>query len=370
MGTTIFKSFPELKSVKDRIYFMYAGPVMTLGSIVYRSAECVVNEINYAVNNKKDIIIFYNISEPLTFDSLKKIHTCAALLPTIPKLYYITGSINGSDVYASLSRKHSWSQCLDVLSVSEFEQITVNEFMKTAPCEYSPKVKSKTFLCFNRVERPHRINLIGKLIKENLLNKGFCSMYSHEYSNRWVNDVRDNRICLIEPEVADIIVKNKNIFPLELTGDKINRNNPIYILDQDKKLFDESYYSLVTETLYYKHDTHTNMCYSIFFSEKIFKPIIMKHPFILVSTPHALKWLKRLGYKTFSPFINEDYDDEINDAVRLEMIVTEVKRLSEFTDEEWLDWQQKVASIVEFNYNVLMNKTDFRITKNLNLGNV
>ena len=48
--------------------------------------------------------------------------------------------------------------------------------------------------------------------------------------------------------------------------------------------------------------------YAIFFTEKIYKPIAMKHPFILVSRANSLKWLRNLGFKTFSPYIPEDYD--------------------------------------------------------------
>lgn len=279
-------------------------------------------------------------------------------------MYYTTSSLNGKEIYHRLAKEHNWKPCLEILSSNGFETITTESLMKTTTPKYCPVIRPKTFLCFNRIERPHRINLIGKLIKENLINTGYCSMYGQHYDATWIDQqLKQNNLECIEPEVSNIIIKNKHLFPMHLTGDKHARNNPIQIINEDSYLFNNSYYSLVTETLFYKNDVSNPMCYSIFFSEKTFKPIIMKHPFILVAPAYSLRWLKKIGYKTFSPYIDESYDNEDNDAIRLNMIVCEVQRLNNFTDDQWLDWQQKVAEIVDFNYNILMNKTRYNVRK-------
>ena len=76
----------------------------------------------------------------------------------------------------------------------------------------------------------------------------------------------------------------------------------------------------------------------------------MKHPFVLVSRPGALARLRSLGYRTFSPFIDESYDLEQSGDKRMELIVQELSRLAAFTDEQWLEWQAGVKETVDHNY--------------------
>ena len=53
----------------------------------------------------------------------------------------------------------------------------------------------------------------------------------------------------------------------------------------------------------------------IFITEKILKPIINLHPFILVENHCTLKKMREYGFKTFTPFIDESYD-EIGDTTQ------------------------------------------------------
>jgi hypothetical protein len=73
----------------------------------------------------------------------------------------------------------------------------------------------------------------------------------------------------------------------------------------DYYLYTESFLSIVSES----------RCITSFpsISEKTLKPMLMKRPFILLAGPHALAYLKELGFKTFHHFWDESYD-EIEDA--------------------------------------------------------
>jgi hypothetical protein len=75
-----------------------------------------------------------------------------------------------------------------------------------------------------------------------------------------------------------------------------------------------------------------------------------------VSRPHSLSKLKELGYKTFSPYIDESYDEEINDYERLKMIVNEIERLSNLSEPQLVEFLTAVKEIVEYNYQLLTNK--------------
>jgi hypothetical protein len=148
---------------------------------------------------------------------------------------------------------------------------------------------------------------------------------------------------------------------------KINiemRNNKNFVDTDDLMYFKSSYLSLVTETFYFpKSQWGTIDETTIFFSEKIFKPIAVKHPFMIVSRPYSLKWFRTLGYKTFHPYINEAYDTVESDSERLACILTEMERLCSQTDSQWLEWQHGVKSIVEHNFNVLYSKEKFKYAR-------
>lgn len=126
-------------------------------------------------------------------------------------------------------------------------------------------------------------------------------------------------------------------------------------IDNDLHYYNNSYFSVVTETKFFAdvdgvYDTQLD-CH--LFSEKTYKPILGKHPFIFMGMSGSLHVLRDSGYKTFHPFIDETYDTVENDEARLEAILDEIERLSNFTDKQWLEWQQNVQSIVEHNFNVL-----------------
>ena len=53
------------------------------------------------------------------------------------------------------------------------------------------------------------------------------------------------------------------------------------------------------------------------------------HPFILATHPGALARLHELGFETFPDWFNENYDNESNDAKRIHMICTEIKKACE-----------------------------------------
>lgn len=114
----------------------------------------------------------------------------------------------------------------------------------------------------------------------------------------------------------------------------------------------KSYFSIVANTLYFNHQ-----CVHI--DEKIMKPISFKHPFVLLSTPYTLKQLKKRGYKTFYPYIDESYDEEVDDNKRLLMVMKEIKRLCNLNENELKEFREGLLDIVDYNYNMLYERTNF-----------
>lgn len=92
---------------------------------------------------------------------------------------------------------------------------------------------------------------------------------------------------------------------------------------------------------------------SSFITEKTYRAMFYKKPFILISQFNALKALKKEGYKTFSPYINESYDDIEDYQLRLNAIIQEIKRLNELPSNELNFIIQQCQETIEHNYKIL-----------------
>ena len=97
-----------------------------------------------------------------------------------------------------------------------------------------------------------------------------------------------------------------------------------------------SYFQLLTGSVY---ETDENCKFPfIFYNEKLWKSMITLQPFIFLGQPNTISMLKRFGFKTFHPLINEDYDKELNNEKRKVLIYDEIKRLCSMSIDEIDKW--------------------------------
>lgn len=59
----------------------------------------------------------------------------------------------------------------------------------------------------------------------------------------------------------------------------------------------------------------------LFITEKTCKPILSLTPFIVNSSPHYLKFLKKLGFKTFGEWFDESYDEDMSAEFSMSIIL-------------------------------------------------
>lgn len=222
------------------------------------------------------------------------------------------------------------------------------------------KEYTKKFINFNRRWRPHRPALVSLLYANDLFKHGHVSLGESDDGKSWakvwpaVKHYHRNN-----PVFTDILNKNEHqivkLPPMYIdTSDLLT--NRARLDDSTDYLYASTYFSVVTETNFYTVDSFE---VGRFLSEKTFKPIAQRHPFIIVSVPKMLDTLRALGYKTFSPWIDESYDNELDDSLRLMKIVAEIKRLSELASADLTIFLDNVRSICDYNLKVLMSKTHF-----------
>jgi hypothetical protein len=211
--------------------------------------------------------------------------------------------------------------------------------------------KLKKFVSMNGNPRTNRRIALSYLIKNDLLKESFYSFDS--------NKMRSNSHHPLLEKYNEILsdISKTIVEPMILSKQHGDNSQSDRIKEEDIYYFDNSYFSLVQETFFDNTlDSSTDdiaFCECIFITEKTYRPIYFKHPFILLGVKGSLAGLREYGFKTFSPYFDESYDNIEDPVLRIETALNEVKRLCSLSYEEWLTIQRELLPIVEYNYNLL-----------------
>lgn len=339
-------------------------------SIFKRESQSIADEIDYFSQTGKSKFVFYGVDEGVSSGILEKIHEVYTLIKeNIPSqdFIYVVGSVDGEKVYEKYCLDNNILNKISILSCYYFEFSTQKRYQRfeyTGEYKEFPKShRHKKFLCFNKVSRLHRVNLLEKMLGSGLLPDSY---YSFEGDESWKKNI-DSLDSNLYPNIKSI----KHLFPLRLNITP-QRSNPTDIIPEDLSYFNQTYFSIVTETSFYSKNIlkSQNLFYHMiledcmFFSEKIYKCFVLQHPFILLARPYALKALRERGYKTFSPLIDESYDLIEDDEKRLDAIHTEILRLSKLDTYELQNFTIAVKEIVEFNKLHYFSLRNFSATVN------
>ena len=194
---------------------------------------------------------------------------------------------------------------------------------------FSPSNEKFLFLSFNRQPRLHRILLLAELMHHELfdygkisfnLMRGNCTGYIKNYNP----DYENYGIKLTE--------MGKQIIDID--------NDPNLACNVNTSLMEQTFVSLVTET-----HVHPG---TLQFSEKVWKPLMSGHPFILLASNHALKCLKNIGFKTYSDWFDESYDDA-DLQTKLKIICQNLLRYKNCSVEELKVIREQMKEVARYN---------------------
>lgn len=351
MHHQLYSIWPDLQKYSTHTHLIYAGLEMTT-SFIKRPTEDIVKEIQYQYRHEgKRKFLFWTIEEGFLPHIVNKIQRIADLLSSEIKasdLFYLTSSIDGTEVFNRDRYTYGWHNDINVLACHGLEFKAIKMAIKDFDSlpEYDPTVsKNKLFVCFNKVDREHRIQLLERMFGNELINKGY---YSFEGTDGFID-----RINGMNTDEFPNVISNKDKFPIRLNINE-HRTNPVDIIGDDIKYHRDSHFSIVTETVFYK-DYHTvrynagQYADSLFITEKTYRCIVLEHPFIALARPGHIAELQRCGYKTFHPYIDESYDSIQDDTERFNAVVSEIERLCMLTDDEWNEWERNILAIVKHN---------------------
>lgn len=208
---------------------------------------------------------------------------------------------------------------------------------------------TKKFITFNRITsdaRIHRSLFVGDLIKYQLIDQGHIS-YSATcpVGGYYANELRDHSNQYnIDADRVEGAITSLNSLDGELRidfKDETEIPNSSFHISAIKENM-ESFVHVVTETCFWGRKKHL--------TEKIFKPIVMRQPFILVGCAHNLEYLKSYGFKTFDRWWDESYDQIEDDVERMDAIT---KLLADICKNDLAQLTQilhEMDAVLEHNY--------------------
>jgi hypothetical protein len=203
---------------------------------------------------------------------------------------------------------------------------------------------AKDFICLNNMPRPHRIALVAYLFSKGLQMNNYISFTF----NPTGEEAGSARPCSLE----DFAKSAKRIYGsfeslisafladvqpsgLAVPEPTDRGNNVADSAGTPWNAYAASRFSIVSESSFFDGISMRDARVT----EKVFKSIAAGHPFILAGNAGSLRHLQELGFSTFSPYINEDYDypgspDErmLRVCESIDLILSGVKDSIEVTD--------------------------------------
>ena len=196
----------------------------------------------------------------------------------------------------------------------------------------------KDFLFLCRRWKLHRLRVMSLLHKLGLNNS--LISWDQRFFHEWQEDIARFKQVDDNHELIELLSTTSNFLD---TQDLIKIAGYGF---EEKSLYLKTYISIVGESVFFQPDTSFPSGY---LSEKIWKPIGHAQPFILLGPHKSLAYLKQIGFRTFHPYIDESYDEEVNGMNRLEKILIEIKKFSDKTKQEKDDFLHNVKDIVKHN---------------------
>ena len=144
----------------------------------------------------------------------------------------------------------------------------------------------------------------------------------------------------------------KNALPLLADGNNFHINAPF---DHLPNLHSKTLFSIVNETLISNYKNT-----SLFFSEKLLKPIINYQPMIIYGQPGINRKIQMLGFKTYEQYFDLSFDDEPDDVLRYKKLLTSVKNTADYLQslsrDEQIEWRFKESELLIYNREVFIRK--------------
>ena len=320
--------------------------------------------MEYIKAGKCKIFIDYSMEPFIEYETFLDIHNCLSLsdLPNKSVIICIN-SFNAKELYESWfsesERKievRNLPFCLDHSSWYYSDSIArKNNICMSIDDFYNTKntIRDNHFLMKIRNAREHRTALLYKMVSSDLLQYGDWSFLTPEQYNL---------------QTVEFIIDSYNLQNIHLGKVKKLYDTSPHLLQSEQNITYNSTNAWTDKTYQPHSNSYFEICFETYIrteckslTEKIFKPIVNFQPFLFVAYPGALQLLRDLGFKTFDGFIDESYDLETDNGLRVNKIYNEIERLSNMTKEEIHNWYWSMEDILVHNHKTLIEYNSNKI---------
>jgi len=220
-------------------------------------------------------------------------------------------------------------------------------FKRDRLIDYTP---NKLYTCYNRQVRPHRVVMLSLLYQNALIDDGIvsCGPSLPKPAHNLQLALESTLLRPVKQDEIQFFTNLSNSSPDNLN---LGVENPATnIVDEHYR---HSFVSVINETL----------TGSIFFTEKIYKPIVVGHPFLLMGAPNQLAKLReQFGFKTFGQWWDESYDQVDDMHLRAKCIVDILVTLKSKSEQELIDIREEMKPTLKHNqnlYNSIVSEKDY-----------
>jgi len=268
----------------------------------------------------------------------------------INSLVFITGNYYAESQYRRWIYKNGIrGRTVKVIGHCHFEKAIGSKFIYNAETPltvdshltYKANNETLTFNVLQKRPRLHRCWFYSTLKYEKFLTKGIFSMQKIPFDHPDDYIVEGKRYTY---DLEDMMEE------LPCGPDNSSQSDSYYIerLNHDVTL--KTWFTVVSEASFFDNDQTT------FVSEKTFKAIALRSPFIIFGNRGSLKVLRNLGYKTFSDFWDESYDN-LPSWERYDAIIKLMHDLDKIEDK--MSFFSRLREVLDYNYyNLLRNSSE------------
>jgi hypothetical protein len=207
----------------------------------------------------------------------------------------------------------------------------------------------RALLLLGKIAKLNRMPLLAEFYRANNLSRIDWSLYLNDNIKA---DARHLVPEFTDKEYEEFIQSvTKRLDPIDVQMQE--RSSHYWGFPYDVNLYKNTCLSVISETNFMYNQT-------VWVTEKTYRAIANRHPFVMAAPPGSLKYIETLGFKTFQEYMQiTDYDDIEDDKQRSGSIMTNTMH---FLDNKHTSID-KINADVEHNYQNLIDFVDREILK-------
>ena len=257
-------------------------------------------------------------------------------------VYYITGDFN---IHSNIERFEVDSNLKPVI----YPEVCIPQFLRNTRDRnrsYELDLDFKyNVVSLNCTRKPHRIDLLRALQGEERFIYSYYPFEDEDQINSFFKD--DGEVELLN-ELTELNETDKNKKPLkERTREDLLEEWGLKQQSREESVpleYIESCIDLVTEAYCISAGT--------VLTEKAYKPMLYKKPFIILGPRYIHQALKNMGFKLYDELFDYSFDDKPYKE-RLDSVITQIKGILKIPTSELIDRCKSLSEKREYNYKAL-----------------